>query len=203
MLRSHYYNTFKKLGLCFTLLIACSANVSAANVKNEAAKPAAPAPHVENNAAMHGAPRVEAAHGDLHGDALHRDAVHGGDVRGHYAFRDHDVHRFGRDDLARWQGGRWNRTCYSGRCGWWWFASGQWYFYDQPVYPYPLVVSTVEYVEPVAVVAAPMVVQAAPAPMMVAAPPKFWYYCDNPRGYYPSVGTCSTQFHQVTTPPPN
>ena len=198
MLRSHYYNTFKKLGLCFTLLIACSANVSAANVKNEAAKPAAPAPHVENNAAMHGAPRVEAAHGDLHGDALHR-----GDVRGHYAFRDHDVHRFGRDDLARWQGGRWNRTCYSGRCGWWWFASGQWYFYDQPVYPYPLVVSTVEYVEPVAVVAAPMVVQAAPAPMMVAAPPKFWYYCDNPRGYYPSVGTCSTQFHQVTTPPPN
>ena len=48
MLRNIYYNTFKKLGLCFTLLIACSAHVSAENVKNEAAKPAsAPAPHVE------------------------------------------------------------------------------------------------------------------------------------------------------------
>ena len=200
MLRSRYYNTFKKLSLCFTFLIVCSANVSAANVNNDKAKPAAaPAPHVENNVATHGAPRADA----VHGEALHGDALHHQDVRAHYAFRDHDVHRFGRDDLARWQGGRWNRTCYSGRCGWWWFASGQWYFYDQPVYPYPLVVSGVAYVEPVAVVAAPEVVQVAPAPMSVAAPPKFWYYCDNPRGYYPSVGTCSTQFHQVTTPPPN
>lgn len=193
MFKKHSGNNLKKLGLCLAVLVACSSNVLAANDKHEKDKPAGPAPHAENNAQSHGVQRANA----VRGGAPRRD-----DARAHYAFHGRDVHGFNHADLERWRGGRWRNTCFNGRCGNWWFAGGEWYFYDQqpPVYPYPLVVSQVEYVEPVAVVPVPV---PAPAPLRVAPPPKFWYYCDNPRGYYPSVATCSTQFHQVTTPPPH
>jgi hypothetical protein len=115
----------------------------------------------------------------------------------HFAFHGRDVRHFGHEDLVRWRGGRWNRTCFDGRCGWWWFAGGQWYFYDAPVYPYPVVVSEVAYVEP----GAPVAVAPVAAPLNVAPPPRIYYYCDNPPGYYPAVSNCSTQFRQVAAPP--
>ena len=31
-----------------------------------------------------------------------------------------------------------------GRFGWWWDVDGAWYFYEQPVYPYPVDVSEVD-----------------------------------------------------------
>jgi hypothetical protein len=34
-----------------------------------------------------------------------------------------------------------------GRYGWWWDVDGAWYFYEQPVYPYPAAVSDVEALE--------------------------------------------------------
>jgi hypothetical protein len=108
----------------------------------------------------------------------------------HYAFRGHDVHHFDHDDMMRWRGGHWNNTCFAGRCGWWWLAGGTWYYYDQPVYPYPLVVPGTTYVEP-----EPMESD-APAPLAVAPPPKFRYYCSNPPGYYPQVPNCNGQYQE-------
>ncbi len=66
-----------------------------------------------------------------------------------------------------------------------------------------MVVADVTYVEPVAVVVpaapAPPVVQ-APPPAPVAAAPQFWYYCENPPGYYPYVATCNGQYREVPIP---
>lgn len=131
--------------------------------------------------------------------------------RERYVFRGHDVHRFERGDLIRWRGGRWSNSCFGGRCGWWWFSAGQWYFYDRPIYPYPLVVSGIGFVDPAYIDPAPVVITepppfaVMPAPLQPAprsAAPQFWYYCDNPQGYFPSVQTCNTQFRQVPPPPP-
>jgi len=135
-----------------------------------------------------------------------------------FEFREHDVHRFSYSQRDIWRKGRWNNTCFGGRCGWWWFAGGQWYFYDRPVYPYPMIVSSFFYVEPMVV--APMMVPPpvvvvpppAPRPVIVQSPPpqtavqpgpQFHYYCDNPAGYYPAVQNCNTQFRQVDVPPPS
>jgi hypothetical protein len=48
----------------------------------------------------------------------------------------------------------------------------------------------------------------APAPQTQAAPevsgappPQYWYYCDNPKGYYPNVQNCPTAWRQVAAPP--
>jgi hypothetical protein len=131
--------------------------------------------------------------------------------RERYVFRGHDVHRFHNDELIRWRGGRWSNSCFGGRCGWWWLAAGQWYFYDNPVYPYPLVVSGIGYVDPAYIDPAPVVITAPPPSVVMPAPlqsaprsaaPQFWYYCDNPQGYFPSVQTCNKQFRQVPPPPP-
>ena len=58
--------------------------------------------------------------------------------------------------------------------------------------------------------AAPPVVY-APPPVIYAPPPQpayvsqaqaSWYYCDNPRGYYPYIATCSSGWHEVPAQPP-
>ncbi len=130
---------------------------------------------------------------------------HGGGGHEHYSFRYHDVHRFDHHELGLWRGGRWNNTCFGGRCGWWWLSGGLWYFYTQPIYPYPAVVSGIQYADPAVVVPGPSVVTAPPmpAPTHIEPPPQFWYYCDNPQGYFPAVQTCDTQFRQVDKPPPH
>ena len=120
-------------------------------------------------------------------------------------FHERDVHRFNEEDFGRWRGGQWRNSCFAGRCGWWWFSGGQWYFYDRPEYPYPLYVSEFAYVEPVPVVpAAPPPVYVVPPPTPAVPPPptpQVYYYCDNPPGYYPYVPSCSTQFRPVPAPP--
>lgn len=168
-----------------------------------------PAMHAEEHGAL--PPRAEAGpHMAEHREIEHREMEHHELARERYAFHEHDVHRFAPLELERWRGGRWNNTCFGGRCGWWWFAGGQWYFYAQPVYPYPMVVSTIGFVEPVAVVPQPVPVQIVPQPLPpppapapvqpLQPPPKFLYYCDNPPGFYPTVQNCNTDFKQVAAP---
>ncbi|QDL39903.1 hypothetical protein EUB48_21005 [Rhodoferax sediminis] len=113
------------------------------------------------------------------------------------------MHRFDHGEQLRWSGGHWRNSCFGGRCGWWWFTGGLWYFYDQPVYPYPLVVSGIQYVDPAMAGPGPAVITAPPVPQPapIAPAPQFWYYCDNPQGYFPDVQTCNTQFRQVEPPP--
>jgi hypothetical protein len=44
---------------------------------------------------------------------------------------------------------------------------------------------------------APPVVVAAPAPPVYTQASQYWYYCQDPAGYYPAVPQCPTQWLQV------
>jgi hypothetical protein len=152
---------------------------------------------------------------DREGAREHHELARHEVVRDHHVFAVRDVHRFNHAELKLWRGGRWNQTCFLGRCGWWWFAEGQWYFYDRPVYPYPLMVSEVAYLDPMAVapvVVAPQapVMMAPPAPVAVAPQaqaavppaPKTWYYCASAKNYYPYVPNCPEGWQAVPAQPP-
>lgn len=144
----------------------------------------------------------------------HEEMHHGYVARERFAFRERDVHRFNEIELGRWRGGQWRNSCFAGRCGWWWFAGGQWFFYERPVYPYPLIVSEVAYEEGVApVYAPPPGTYAVPPPGYAVPPagyavppsqpapaPQVYYYCDNPAGYYPTVPSCPAGFRAVPAP---
>lgn len=71
-----------------------------------------------------------------------------------------------------------------------WVGPGWW---GQPYYSYPT--------PPVVIQQSPVVSQ-QPAPPPQA--PTYWYYCQNPQGYYPYIRQCPTGWMQVvppTTPP--
>ena len=123
-----------------------------------------------------------------------RAGMNRGMERERHEFREHDVHRFNHEDWRHWRGGRWINACYAGRCGNWWYSGGQFYFYDQPIYPYPMFVSPIAYIDPMMDMP---VVQPQQQPMPIDSGPQYWYYCDNPPGYYPYISECYTQFRAV------
>jgi hypothetical protein len=101
-----------------------------------------------------------------------------------------DFHRLPPRDRTVWRGGAWVHGWHEGRYGWWWRVGLFWYFYPQPVYPYP------SYIPPA------IVVQQAP-PVPTGLPPaQYWYYCDNPQGYYPYVASCNGAWRPVPATPP-
>ena len=57
------------------------------------------------------------------------------------------------------------------------------------------------YAYPPPVVYAPPPVVYAPPPVVVQQPTQYWYYCDNPAGYYPYVPSCPTPWRPVTPQP--
>ncbi len=125
-------------------------------------------------------------------DDAYRHGWHG-DIR-HFEYRDAD----------HWHSGGWRQGNHGGRFGWWWVVGGLWYFYPQPVYPYPD-----PYRPPVVVVQqepAPIVVQVQPPapsapPVVVQAPAQYWYYCAAVKGYYPYVPACPTGWSKVPAKP--
>jgi hypothetical protein len=66
-----------------------------------------------------------------------------------------------------------------------WYPWGYGYPY---AYPYPAY-------------AAPVVEQPPPVYTQQAPPAQFWYYCQNPPGYYPYVGECAGGWLQVAPQP--
>ena len=111
----------------------------------------------------------------------------------HHGFHGRDFHSFTVFELGLWRAGHWHHAWHEGRFGWWYDVDGVWYWYPEPVYPYP------SYVGP-AVFAAeppppPVVVQAPPAPGQPA--PQFWYYCGESKTYYPYVSSCAGPWQQV------
>jgi hypothetical protein len=127
--------------------------------------------------------------------------VHGpagpGPVRGpanFHRFAVRDYAHFSAGDQVIWRGGGWRHEFHDGRWGWWWFVGGAWYFYDQPIYPYPVYVSDVVYEEPVEEVEPVEPVAPAVAPQPTG---NVYYYCPGV-GYYPQVATCSVPFQVVT-----
>jgi len=65
----------------------------------------------------------------------------------HYEFREHHFERFNDHERGLWLAGHWDHDRHNGQLGWWWFADGRWYFYNDPVYPYPLIISDVAFTE--------------------------------------------------------
>lgn len=114
-------------------------------------------------------------------------------------FHGRDFRRFSVEERRVWLGGRWIHDSHNGRYGWWWVTDGVWYFYPQPIYPYPTYVP-----DPEVVVNGPPPGAYPPPPGYGAAPPPapVWYYCDNPQGYYPYVQACSSGWRQVPQAPP-
>jgi len=86
-------------------------------------------------------------------------------------WRDRDIQRFHERDFEVWRGGQWFHGRHEDRLGWWWIVGGVWYFYPEPVYPYPD-----PYRPPVVT---------APTP-----PGTVYYYCPSPPGYYPYLPAC-------------
>lgn len=120
----------------------------------------------------------------LAANAEARPAGHGHDFHGR------DFHGFNHGELGLWRGGHWIHDFHDGRFAWWWTVDGFWYFYPEPIYPYPM------YVPPA------LIVQQAP-PVPTGLPPaQSWYYCDNPNGYYPYVASCNGAWREVPVTPP-
>ncbi len=107
----------------------------------------------------------------------------------HHDFHGRDYHHLDHREVVVWHGGRWVHDWHDGRYGWWWFAGGGWYFYPEPIYPYPTYIP-------------PAVVVQQPPPSPAGLPPaQFWYYCDSPQGYYPYVASCNIAWRQVAATP--
>lgn len=125
----------------------------------------------------HGGGHASAA-GGFHGGASHGN-WHGGGGAWHGGY-----HRYG----AYYGGFGWGLGWGLG-WGWWgWPAFYSPYYYDNPFY---YGVTTYQYETP-----APVTVQTAPQP---GAPS--YYYCTNPAGYYPAVGTCQVPWQAVPVAP--
>jgi hypothetical protein len=127
-------------------------------------------------AGLAGAASAQPRHDEWHHDEGRHD--HDRDRGG---WHDRDIHHFHEHDFDVWRTGRWWRGPHGGRLGWWWVVADAWYFYPQPVYPYPD-----PYLPPVAVPPPP------PGP-----PRQVFYYCPRPRGYYPYVQACTVPWRAV------
>jgi hypothetical protein len=135
--------------------------------------------------AFHGGPVRGAAPGHVfagpHGGGSFRAGVNG---RPTFVLH-HDFAHFTPAEHAAWTSGWWHHGQWHGRWGWWWFAGGFWWWYDTPVYPYPTYVSETYYEEPTEDQGG-----------------AYWYYCQNPPGYYPYVQYCNGPWQPVAPTPP-
>ena len=102
-----------------------------------------------------------------------------------------------------WHGGGWWHNGWHG--GWWGWGYPGWccngwgnsvsFSFGFPVaYPY--------YAYPVAVPESPPVTVVQPAAAPGPAPQQSWYFCSNPKGYYPYVQNCSSGWSSVPVTPP-
>jgi hypothetical protein len=86
---------------------------------------------------------------------------------------------------------------------WWgWGAADYWgypYYYPYPAYYPP---DPAYYAPPPGYAPQSGAPPQAPTQTTGVAPPQYWYYCDNPSGYYPYVQNCGTTWKQVAATPP-
>lgn len=96
--------------------------------------------------------------GQHHGGQHYSGQYRGGDYRGGYY---HGGAYYG--GAPHWRGGHWHHGYHGGSLGWWWIVGPAWYYYPEPVYPYP-------------------------GPL--AAPVQYWFYCPSSPIYYPYTPAC-------------
>ena len=120
-----------------------------------------------------------------------------------------DIRHFERHDAHQWHSGGWQHGYHGGRLGWWWVAGGMWYFYPQPIYPYPdpytpPVIVIQQTTQPAVVVqTAPSTPPPPPGTPATVAPQQAqnWYYCEESRSYYPYVASCPGGWKTVAATP--
>lgn len=105
-----------------------------------------------------------------------------------------DFHHY---DQHVWMGGNWYHGNYMGRVGWYWIVGSTYYYYPEPVYPYPN-----PYIPPT------IVVQPTPAPQQpikLESQPQqpIWYFCESANGYYPYVSECNGEWKTIPATPPS
>lgn len=123
----------------------------------------------------------------------------------HGRFYGRDYGHFTSHEVALWQRGAWRHEFHDGRFGWWFAVDGIWYFYDQPIYPYPTFVPDVVYI-PEEEDAPPDYADAPPD----AEPPEqddqpasyYYYFCEDTQTYYPYVTSCASSWLPVPAAPP-
>jgi len=87
-----------------------------------------------------------------------------------------------------WRGGHWVQGWHGPRYGWWWAVGNSWYLYPRPVYPYPAPVASADDRYVTGRDYAPTYQQ---APDRNPQRPEYWYFCENPEGYYPYIQDCA------------
>ncbi len=97
-------------------------------------------------------------------------------------FRSHDFSHFTLQERNSWQRGSWRHAWHNGHYGWWWFVDDFWFFYPQPIYPYPAYIGADSYYDYYD---------------RYGAPSYYWYYCEDPRGYYPYIQRCNVPWQPV------
>lgn len=115
-----------------------------------------------------------------------------------------DIRHFDRHDFPRWRAGAWRHARHQGRLGWWWVVGGSWYFYSQPVYPYPDPYTPHYYMQSEPQVVVIEQEREAPPPEIVVAPPvasQSWYFCVSTQGYYPYTTSCPEGWVSVPATP--
>ncbi|HEY8027382.1 MAG TPA: hypothetical protein VIF60_22755 [Burkholderiaceae bacterium] len=112
--------------------------------------------------------------------------MHGGHA---HAVWHGDIARFHEHDWGVWRGGHWTHSWHGGRYGWWWLAGGLWYYYPNPIYPYPG-----PWEPPVATVVTPGAAVTPP-------PTNYWYFCQASNSYYPYVSACPGGWQRVPATP--
>jgi len=125
-------------------------------------------------------PRAGGTHGRFHGTWQ---GTRGGGLG---TFHGRHYRDFGRGDRYAWQRGRWRHDWHDGRLAWWWFVDGLWFYYPAPIYPYPSYVGPGYYDDYYD---------------EYGTPPYYWYYCDDPPGYYPYVRRCNGRWQPVPPTP--
>lgn len=95
----------------------------------------------------------------------------GQQAQGSATFHGKSFSQFSSSDHHKWRRGNWRHTSHDGKFGWWWYVDGFWFFYATPIYPYPTYIGSTIFVD-------------------FGPNDYYWYWCDDPPGYYPYVRYC-------------
>jgi hypothetical protein len=123
-------------------------------------------------------------------------------------YREARRERFGRPNRPAWNSGYWYNGHHEGRLGWWWVVGSLWYFYPQPVDPYP----AYPYESNVTIIQTPPAQPTQPMPPVQPTQPNIqttpsapnnnvWYYCADADEYYPYVRECPAGWRTVPAKP--
>jgi hypothetical protein len=96
-----------------------------------------------------------------------------------------------RSIIDGWTRGHWDHGTHDGRFGWWWGVGPNWFYYAQPAYPYPAYPYDPD----------PIRQDYSPPQAAGIQDEEFWYYCNDPKGFYPYVDECRHDWSKMPITP--